>query len=78
MTRTAAIIGLARYRARQTIIEQWRAQGHKLSELSAAEVRERADIYLAFHPQLYDVAAEAIDRNPRLWGIRPHVKYQNK
>ena len=45
----AAVITIARYRARRRVQEQIRAKGLKVAHFSAREITEQAEAYLAKH-----------------------------
>jgi hypothetical protein len=57
---------LARYKASSAFKAQWLAQGRRLAELTAGDVRVAADVYLNKHPELFEQAAESIERNRKL------------
>jgi hypothetical protein len=57
---------LARQKASKLFKERWLASGRKLRELTAADVREGGEAYLAEHPELFQQAIEMIERSPEL------------
>jgi hypothetical protein len=57
---------LARHKACTAFKARWLAQGRKLRELTAADVWEGGEAYLAEHPELFEQAAETIERSPEL------------
>jgi hypothetical protein len=58
MNSTAAVITIARCMARQAIEDQIRAQGRRLWDLPAGDIRKAADAYLASHRA--ELCAEAL------------------
>jgi hypothetical protein len=52
----------ARRRARNVILAQLRDAGIKATSVRVSEVRERADAWLASHPELIAAAAEAVSK----------------
>jgi hypothetical protein len=69
MTEQGAIITLARYRARQAVKQQLWDRGIKLSSVTARDVVEAAEVYIAAHPELLAEAAEMIRQSPELQRI---------
>jgi hypothetical protein len=59
----SAVHVLARLAARRAVTEQLRAEGVRISLVKPAEVRARAQVYFADHPELYK---EALERAQRL------------
>jgi hypothetical protein len=53
-----AINLLARSAAEKAVKEQMRAQGRRMSLVPIREITEKADEYLAQHPELYQQALE--------------------
>jgi hypothetical protein len=62
MTRQSAIATRARHTARIAVREQLRRHGVKVSSVTAKEIAEAADRYLAEHRELIDRAKADIDR----------------
>jgi hypothetical protein len=59
----SAVHVLARLAARKAVTEQLRSQGVRVSLVKPAEISEKAQVYLADHPELY---REALERAQRL------------
>jgi hypothetical protein len=57
---------LARYRAKQIVKDDWRRKGHKLAEVSAADVVGWADDYIKANPQLLEEAIATVRTDPKL------------
>jgi len=61
-----ALMTLARHKACTAFKARWLAQGRKLAELTAGDVRIAAEEYLNKHPELFQQAAETIKRSRKL------------
>jgi hypothetical protein len=62
----SVIMRFAFLTARQTVRQDWRNQGRKLSAISACDITSFALAYLEGNPQLIDEAAEAVRNDPGL------------
>jgi hypothetical protein len=56
---------LARYRAKQIVKGDWLRKGHKLAEVSAADVVGWAEDYITAHPELLAEAVESVRTVPQ-------------
>jgi hypothetical protein len=65
---TTAVKVLARLAARNAVKAQLQAQGVRVSHVPYAQIIQRANDYLAAHPELY---AEALERAHGLGMIEP-------
>src|SRR5262249_30044994 len=61
------LVTLARYRAKQAVLEQYRAQGLRpWWDCEANDITKAANQYLKDHPELFAQAAESVRNDPRL------------
>ena len=58
-------ITLARFVAKETIKQDWRDQGRKLSEIEARDLTSFANAYLAGNPELIEQAEEIVRNDPK-------------
>jgi hypothetical protein len=58
----SAVHVLARLAAKKAVQDQLRSQGVRVSLVKPAEIAQKANTYLALHPELYDEARERAQR----------------
>jgi len=61
------LVTLARYRAKQAVLEQYRAKGLRpWWDCEAKDITKAANAYLQQHPELFAQAAESVRNDPKL------------
>jgi hypothetical protein len=71
-----AVTALALYRAKTRVVEQIRADGHKLSQFSLRQINEKREAYFAAHME--ELITQAIEDAWRMPQFATHRRTQPK